>query len=97
MRSLVVTALAQADILAAADWYREQEPKLVPSFLEHLRMLLGRVTRMPMIYQARLRTIRMARMRRFPYCLYFTADAERIVVVALLHEKRDPSAWRERA
>lgn len=77
MRELVVTALAQADILAAADWYHEQEPALVPAFLAHLRML-------------------MARMRRFPYCLYFTADAERVVVIALLHERRDPSAWRDR-
>jgi hypothetical protein len=32
----------------------------------------------------------------FPYCLYFALVDDRIVVVGVLHARRDPAVWRSR-
>jgi toxin ParE1/3/4 len=34
--------------------------------------------------------------RRFPYGIYFRAEARRIVVLAVFHSRRDPEIWRGR-
>jgi plasmid stabilization system protein ParE len=33
---------------------------------------------------------------RFPYAVYFVAEPERIVVIGVFHQHRDPSSWRDR-
>ena len=43
------------------------------------------------------REIRCARARRFPYSVFFRAEAQRIVVLAVFHARRDPSVWHDRA
>ncbi|MFV3127875.1 type II toxin-antitoxin system RelE/ParE family toxin [Niveispirillum sp. KHB5.9] len=96
MSTLIVTPLAQEDILAAADWYQSQASGMVQPFLSQLRQLQDRIVSMPQIYQERMAYIRVARMQRFPYCLYFRVDADLIVVIALLHERRDPAVWQAR-
>ena len=34
---------------------------------------------------------------RFPYCVYYRADATRVEVVAIFHNSRDPTIWPGRA
>lgn len=33
---------------------------------------------------------------RFPYCLYYRVRLDRVVIVAVFHQSRDPSGWRSR-
>jgi hypothetical protein len=40
--------------------------------------------------------VRRATMKRFPYQVFFTSDANEILVIAVHHAKRNPSRWRER-
>lgn len=96
MTRLIVTPQAQQDILTVADWYQCQFAGMVQPFLTQLRELQDRIVKTPLIYQERMAAIRVARMRRFPYCLYFRVDSDQIVIIALLHERRDPIAWRAR-
>jgi hypothetical protein len=35
-------------------------------------------------------------LRRFPYAAYFVIGDELPVIIAVLHQHRRPSAWRER-
>lgn len=32
----------------------------------------------------------------FPYCIYYRVRTQRVVIVAVYHQSRDPLAWRER-
>lgn len=92
MARLIVTPLAQQDILVAAEWYESQSTELVQSFLDQLREVQKRIVTVPLIYQVRMASFRVARLRRFPYCVYFCANDDLVVVIAVLHERRDPSA-----
>jgi len=96
MSRLIVTPLAQQDIVVAAEWYEDQNPALVHSFLDQLRDVKERIVKTPLIYQERFASIRVARLRRLPYCIYYRADADLIVVIAVLHERRDPVVWQAR-
>lgn len=96
MASLIVTPQAQQDILVAAEWYESQTSGLVKSFLDQLRDVRNRIVKTPLIYQERMTSLRVARLRRFPYCVYFRTSGDLIVIVAVLHERRDPSVWQAR-
>ncbi len=42
------------------------------------------------------RDIRKARVPRFPYVVYYVPLTEVIVVIAILHGRRDPRRWQTR-
>ncbi|WP_035708513.1 type II toxin-antitoxin system RelE/ParE family toxin [Niveispirillum irakense] len=96
MARLIVTPQAQQDILVAAEWYEGQASGLVQAFLNQLRYVRNRLVKTPLIYQERVASLRLVRLRRFPYCVYFRADDDLIVIVAVLHERRDPLALQAR-
>ena len=43
------------------------------------------------------RTVRQTLVRRFPYVVCYTFEAEEVCVIAVFHGHRDPSDWRSRA
>jgi plasmid stabilization system protein ParE len=42
------------------------------------------------------KTVRRTTLRRFPYCVYFVMREHDVVVLAVLHGGRKPSAWQRR-
>ena len=52
---------------------------------------------MPEMYAAAFRGVRPAKLRRFPYVVYYRVLADRIEVLAVLHGSRDPRIWQGRA
>ena len=60
------------------------------SALEAVDETIDLIGKAPLLYAIRLRKIRRAALRRFPYSIYFVAEEERILIVALQHAKRDP-------
>jgi plasmid stabilization system protein ParE len=41
--------------------------------------------------------IRRAVVTRFPYSVFYRADATRVEVIAVFNNRRDPSIWQSRA
>ena len=85
-----------ADIEAAFEWYEAEEPDLGFEFLDELRGAYQRILEGPLKYQVLRSGIRRALTRRFPYGIYFSIEAEVIVIVAVLHTARDPTEWQRR-
>ncbi len=50
----------------------------------------------PLAFQIVQRTFRRVLLHRFPYALFYHADESRIVIVAVLHQARDPEILRSR-
>lgn len=50
----------------------------------------------PSGYQDLRSGVRRALTRRFPYSIYFSVEADVIVVLAVLHSARDPEEWQRR-
>jgi plasmid stabilization system protein ParE len=90
------TPAVELDIEAAFEWYEREEPGLGFEFLEELRAAYHRILDHPFGYQDLRLGIRRALTRRFPYCIYFSVEADAIVVLAVLHGARDPKEWQRR-
>ena len=93
---LEATPAVELDIEAAFEWYEGEEAGLGLQFLDEVRAAYVRVLDYPLGYQELRSGIRRALTRRFPYCIYFSVEADVIVVLALLHSARDPKEWQRR-
>ena len=93
---LEATAAVELDVEAAFDWYEGEEPGLGFEFLEQLRTSYKRILDHPLEYQHLRSGIRRALTRRFPYAIYFSIEAEMIVILGVLHTARDPEEWQRR-
>jgi plasmid stabilization system protein ParE len=51
---------------------------------------------MPETHAKVYQDVRRALVRRFPYSIYYRFRADRIVVLAVFHNKRDPKVWKAR-
>ena len=84
------------DVEAAFQWYETEEGGLGYEFLKQLRGCYERLLNNPLAYQELRSGIRRALTRQFPYAVYFSIEAEIILIVAVLHIARDPAEWQER-
>lgn len=84
------------DIDAAAHWYRGVGDLIEKRFLEALADTLLRIEERPQSFPIESLRTRRASMPRFPYLILFTEVADRVLVVGVFHQRRDPGAWRDR-
>jgi toxin ParE1/3/4 len=97
-RVLVVRAAARLEIEEAAEWYEGREPDLGVAFLEAVEALFGRIEHTPQQFapiNAR-EPYHRALVARFPYHVFFEILEDRVVVIAVAHERRRPGYWRSR-
>ncbi len=52
---------------------------------------------LPQIHAEIYKGVRRAPTRRFPYGIYYRFAEDSIVVIAVMHSRRDPRRWEERA
>lgn len=88
---------AAVDIEDAAEWYEGRRAGLGGEFLRAVRAALAGIAREPLRFPTARGEVRRARVRRFPYIVFFVPEQERVVVHAVLHAHRDPRVWQERA
>ncbi|MFL5331171.1 MAG: type II toxin-antitoxin system RelE/ParE family toxin [Gemmataceae bacterium] len=88
---------ALSDLVAARDWYERELSGLGDQFADVVEELIDRIETMPEMYAALFRGVRPAKLRKFPFVLYYRVLNEWIEVLALMHGSRDPQAWRSRA
>lgn len=94
---LVIRRAARADILGARTWYSRVSDGLVARFLDSLdhtfEAVLGAPNRWPV---ARGHTRRIS-LGGFPHTVYYGVRRDDVIVVAVVHHRRDPLIWRRRA
>jgi toxin ParE1/3/4 len=94
---VVLRPEAQADLLAARDWYEQRRPGLGEAFADAVEQLLARIQAMPQLYRIAGQDVRWGKVRKYPYVIYFRMLPDRIEVIAVLHGFRDPRAWQDRS
>jgi plasmid stabilization system protein ParE len=82
----------------AAEYYAQQRGGLGKVFVEAVQASLQEIGRGPSRYQALENGLRICRMKRFPYSIYFRYSEERdhATVFAVMHTRRRPGYWRHR-
>ena len=92
-RRLVVSPRATAEATLAAEWYETQAIGLGGEFLRALDAVFAAITREPERFARTSATVRRALVRRFPYGVFFREYADRVVVLGVIHARRDWHRW----
>jgi toxin ParE1/3/4 len=66
-------------------------------FLAAVQVVLDRIEQNPEVHAPIFQAVRRGRVKRFPYAVYYRIEPDRLVVIAVLHSKRDPRGWQSRA
>ncbi len=93
---VVLTPEAQAEFDEAADWY-EKQAGLGSAFTDAVRDGLNRLTGIPLLHQVVHKNIRRGVVRRFPFSVLYRVDPDRVTVIAVFHDRRNPAIWQGRA
>jgi plasmid stabilization system protein ParE len=92
----VLTPDAEADIEEAALWYERRAAGLGVDFVARVRDAVSRIAAHPELYPSVHNVVRRARLKRFPYGVFYRIQADRIEVIAVLHDRRNPTVWQQR-
>ncbi len=79
----------KTDFEEAFGWHQDQSYGLGFEFAAAFRVVLGSIKRDPLIYACRWEDIRRVNLKRFSYGLFYFVEDDTVVVLALLHGKRD--------
>lgn len=93
---LRVRALAEDDIQRARDFYEDRSSGLGGRFMERLREALERIRFMPEAYAIISKNVRVKVLDKFPYVIYYRIMKSEILVLAVLHGRRDAAEWKSR-
>ena len=94
---VIVQPEAEADLAEAFGWYEEQRHGLGHELIEEAGYAFERIGESPLRWRARFRETRRVQLRRFPYVVLYVHRQDRIFVLGVLHERRDPKLFRARA
>ena len=95
-RRWMIRPLAQADVDAAVTWYEQQQSGLGSQFLDAVDQVFKRIRDAPAIFPVVSAGVRRALLHTFPYAVYFRETEETVVILAVLHLRRDPRIWQRR-
>ncbi|TKC02332.1 type II toxin-antitoxin system RelE/ParE family toxin [Pedobacter cryotolerans] len=86
------------EIQEAKNWYKGKKIGLEKRFAQEVKRALVRVQNNPKGYEIKYKKIRSAFTDVFPYAIHFFIDDEykRIVIVAILHQNRNPKLHQNR-
>jgi Plasmid stabilisation system protein. len=94
--SLLIQPEARADIAESQKWYEERASGVGREFVEAVDEILVSITKNPLAYPVVRNIARRALTKRFPYGVFFLLAEETVVVLAVLHQSRDPELWARR-
>ena len=84
---------ARTELVDAHAWYEAQSPGLGAEFVRAVDATLQRALREPEASAAVHGSIRRALVRRFPYGVFYHAITDEVVVLAVVHARRNPRRW----
>lgn len=81
---------------AAARWYEGQQDNLGKHFLAEVQAAGTKIRINPLIYRVIDGDVRSCPVKRYPYSVLFRIQGPLIVVVAVMHHRRNPGFWKGR-
>lgn len=93
---LIFRKEAKQDIETTYEWYEKQQPGLGKAFVSELEQIIQKIELNPKMYAIALNQVRRVLCRRFPYSLYFLISDDDIVIIGVLHQRRNPVTWKIR-
>ena len=95
-RRVIFKPDAEAEMEQAHAWYEQRKAGLGDEFLRCVDACIASMQRNPGLYPVVHNQIRMALVRRFPYLVFYTPEANQITVFSVFPAARDPQIWKRR-
>ncbi len=86
--NLVYYEEAKLDVVNAKLWYSIQQKDLDKRFAIAVKSAILVLQNNPFLYQVKHKNIRIAHVKTFPYGVHFYVNNNQIVIVAILHHKK---------
>lgn len=83
-------------MVEASQFYEAESAELGFEFLDDVQRVIDSLREHPKLGQTVGRGLRWALLRRFPFSLIYSEEADEILVVAVAHQRRRPGYWRGR-
>jgi len=87
---------AEADLKEAYRWHEKQRRGLGDDFLLYVEAALSALQENPKQFAFVYKEVRRTLVRRFPYTIFYVAQREGIMVLAIFHARRNPKIWQNR-
>jgi len=94
---VVFRRAARAEFDAAALWYEDRQTGLGMQFVSEINRVVELVSDHPERFPSKHLERRCAQARRCPYAVVFRPEANRVVVLAVFHARRNPAVRQARA
>lgn len=79
----------KSDIAEAYHWYEDQRSGLGLAFTRSIKKGYATLRENPTRNAVRFSDVRRYNLRRFPYAIFYLIEAEIIIVIGILHVRRD--------
>jgi toxin ParE1/3/4 len=87
--NLVITQEAEQDIDEIYQWYELQKETLGNDFFFYLNTKINLIATSPFIFRSFYENVQVAKLNKFPYLIYYLVEQDDIIILAILHSKRD--------
>jgi len=87
--TLLVRPEASHDILEAARWYEARREGLGTEFVDTINATFEHIVAKPIRFTRTYRGLRRALVQRFPYAVYFDEAGPHMIILAVVHQRRD--------
>lgn len=96
-REILVSREAHLDLAEAAGHLGSISPRLAARFTAELERVFTNVAEYPEMYPLVHKNFRRALLCKFPYSVFYIVAESFILIVGVVHQARDESAWKRRA
>jgi plasmid stabilization system protein ParE len=93
---LIFAKIARAEMADAKRYYERQQRGLGLTFQHEAAVSAKRILEQPLAWQVESDPVRRFLFNRFPYKMLYVIRGERIIVLAVAHQHRNPDYWIER-
>lgn len=93
---LLLRPEARTDLLDAFYWYQEKQAGLGHDFKLCVDVALSKIVKNPSSYKNIYNDIRRVVIRKFPFAIFYMVEENSVVVLAVLHARRNPVKWKSR-
>jgi plasmid stabilization system protein ParE len=93
---IIIRPEAELDIKEAFSWYEDKRKGLGYDFLLQVEAGINFINRNPEAHPTEYKNVRKHIIKRFPYKIIYFLTREEIIIIALLHSKRNPELIKKR-
>ena len=88
--TLVIKPEAVGDLSEAFEWYEERREGLGYDFLLQVEAGLRFIENNPFVFPEKYKGTRRYLIKRFPYKIVYIVEDSKVIVLGILHGRRDP-------